>query len=118
MDTDHREMSGDLDRVAPVLPDYEVGHELGRGQFGIVWSGRHRQLQREVAIKQLLTSATAEDTARFHREARILAQLDHPHVVTVYDYREAESLRLLVMELLPNGTLADRRAAGMSYEAA
>ena len=56
--------------------------------------------------------------SRFQREARILAQMDHPHVVTVFDYREHGELRLLVMELLTGGTFADRRSAGMSVETA
>ena len=113
-------MSTDLPDVARVLHDYEVGREVGRGEFGIVWSARHRQLGREVAIKQLAGSVTATDesSARFRREARILAQMDHPHVVTVFDYREHDALRLLVMELLTGGTFADRRAAGMSVETA
>lgn len=111
-------MSTNLQDVARALPDYDVLAEVGRGEFGIVWQGRHRQLHREVAIKQLAGPATAEYTSRFQREARILAQMDHPHVVTVYDYREQDALRLLVMELLPGGTFADRRAAGMSVETA
>ena len=63
-------------------------------------------------------TATDESSSRFRREARILAQMDHPHVVTVFDYREHDQLRLLVMELLTGGTFADRRAAGMSLETA
>jgi outer membrane protein assembly factor BamB len=113
-------MSTNLPDVARVLLDYDVGAEVGRGEFGIVWSARHRQLRREVAIKQLAgpATSTAEYSARFRREARILAQMDHPHVVTVYDYREEGELRLLVMELLPGGTFADRRAAGITIETA
>ena len=111
-------MNSNLQDVARALPDYDVLAEIGRGEFGIVWQGRHRQLHREVAIKQLAGPATAEYTSRFQREARILAQMDHPHVVTVYDYREQDALRLLVMELLPGGTFADRRATGMSVETA
>jgi serine/threonine protein kinase len=104
--------------VAAALADYEIGAEVGRGEFGIVWSGRHRHLGRDVAIKQLSGTATAEHASRFRREARILAQIAHPHVVTVYDYREHEELRLLVMELLTGGTFADFRAAGMGVETA
>jgi len=106
--------------VARALPDYEIGHEMGRGQFGIVWSGRHRQLRREVAIKQLAVpqTDTAEHGASFSREARILAQIDHPHVVAVHDYREQGDLRVFVMELLTGGTFEERRAAGMSVETA
>ena len=111
-------MSTNRQDVVRVLPDYELGDQLGRGEFGIVWRGRHRQLDRDVAIKQLAGPETVVHAARFRREARVLAQMDHPHVVTVYDYREDGELRLLVMEYLPGGTLADRRAAGMNLESA
>ena len=52
-------MSTDLPDVVRALPDYDIGHEIGRGEFGLAWSGRHRQLRREVAIKQLVLSMTA-----------------------------------------------------------
>jgi outer membrane protein assembly factor BamB len=104
-------VSTDLEEVRRALPDYEVSGEVGRGQFGVVWQGRHLQLRRDVAIKHFAGVATAEYHARFQREARLLAQISHPHVVAVYDYREVADTRLLVMELLPGGTFADRRAA-------
>lgn len=104
-------MGTDLDDLARLLPDYEVGAEIGRGQFGVVWHAQHLQLGRPVAVKQLAgpVAANAEHAARFRREARILASLDHPHVVRVFDYREDGDLHLLVMELLTGGTFADRR---------
>jgi outer membrane protein assembly factor BamB len=110
----------DYDDVARAVPDYQVGRELGRGQFGVVLEARHRQLDRPVAIKQLVgpVAANEEYSARFRREARILAQLDHKHVVAVYDYREDGELRLLIMELLTGGTFADRRLKGMTIETA
>jgi serine/threonine-protein kinase len=112
-------MSTDPQDAARALPDYTIGREVGRGEFGVVWAGRHRQLAREVAIKQLAgpATATAESASRFRREARILAQINHPHVVTIYDYREDGDVRFLVMELLTGGTLSDRRSAGISIEA-
>ena len=105
-----------LEDVARLLPDHALGPELGRGEFGVVWQARHRQLARDVAVKQLSAPVSGDPSlaARFHREARLLASLDHPHVVRVYDYREDADTRLLVMELLTGGTLADRRADGMS----
>ncbi len=96
--------------IADALPAYDVGEVLGQGGFGVVLAARHRQLHRSVAIKQL-PRAVAADVAvrrRFTAEARVLASLDHPHVVPVYDFVEREDLCLLVMELLPGGTLRDR----------
>lgn len=108
-------MSLDRERLRSLFPDHELGDELGRGTFGVVWAARHRQLDRIVAVKQMVATNEA-DEARFRREARLLAGLRHPHVVTVHDYREGDGQRALVMEALDGGTLADRRRA-MSTEA-
>ena len=96
--------------IADALPAYDVGGVLGQGGFGVVLAGRHRQLDRRVAIKQLSRTVAADVAVRrrFTAEARVLASLDHPHVVPVYDFVEREDLCLLVMELLPGGTLRDR----------
>ncbi|MGH9126939.1 MAG: protein kinase domain-containing protein [Acidimicrobiales bacterium] len=96
--------------VAAVLPDYEIGGELGRGAFGVVLAGRHRQLGRRVAIK-LLSQAFSEHPEvrhRFAAEARILGLFDHPHIVPVFDYVEQAGLCALVIELLPGGTVRHR----------
>ena len=78
-----------------------------------VVSGQHRQLGRRVAIKQLPEAFAADPGVRrrFTAEAQVLASLDHPHVVPVYDFVEREGICLLVMELLPGGTLRSRAAA-------
>lgn len=97
----------DRDRLAQLLPAYEIGDEIGRGGWGIVLQGRHRRLGRDVAIKQL-PRAFGNDPAvrsRFVAEARVLASLDHPHIVPVYDYIEQEGMCLLVMEKLTGGTV-------------
>jgi serine/threonine-protein kinase len=108
-------------QVAAALPAYEVGGELGRGGYGVVVEGRHRGLGRAVAIKQLprAFAAAGEVRERFVAGARLLASLDHPHVVPVYDFVEDGGLCLLVMEHLPGGTVWDRFAAdGLHPEAA
>ena len=103
-----------LDRRAmeKALPGYEIGDERGRGAFGIVFAGRHRTLGRLVAIKQLPRAFGADPAMRdrFTSEARVVASLDHPHIVPVYDYVEHEGLRLIVMEYLSDGTLAEKSA--------
>ncbi len=114
-------MTLDLERVVEALPAYDVGGELGRGGWGLVLSGRHRQLGRAVAIKELprAFAADASVRARFATEARVLASLDHPHIVPVYDYIESEGLCLLVMEHLPGGTVWSRfTGTGMTVDAA
>lgn len=104
-------MSLDRDRVVELLPQYEVGGELGRGGWGIVLEGTHRQLGREVAIKQLprAFAADPEVRARFLSEARLLASLDHPHIVPVYDFAaEDDGMCVIVIEKLPGGTVWGR----------
>ena len=89
------------------LPGYDIGAELGRGAFGVVLAGRHRQLGRDVAIKQLSPGLVNNDLARgrFRSEARVLASIEHPHVVPIYDYVEYEDGCALVMERLAGGTV-------------
>ncbi|MGH9277254.1 MAG: serine/threonine-protein kinase, partial [Acidimicrobiales bacterium] len=93
--------------IAGVLPDYEIGGELGRGGFGVVLRGRHRNLRRDVAIKELPQALAADPDVRrrFAAEARVLASLSHPHIVPIFDYVERDDHCLLVMELLPGGTV-------------
>jgi serine/threonine-protein kinase len=100
-------MSSDPAAIAAHLPNYQVERELGRGGFGIVYAGRHLRLDRPVAIKELPTWLVDNPTSRrrFLAEARVLASLDHPHIVPVYDYVEAEARCLLVMEYLGGGTV-------------
>jgi YVTN family beta-propeller protein len=100
----------DRERIARALPSYEVSDEIGRGAWGVVFRGRHRQLARAVAIKELPQAFAADPGVRqrFVSEGRLLANLDHPHIVPIYDYVEAEGLCLLVMELLPGGTVWGR----------
>lgn len=114
-------MALERDQVAQALPSYEIGVELGRGAWGVVISAEHRALGRPVAVKQLprAFAADAAVRARFVTEARLLASLDHPHVVPVFDYVEKDGLCLLVMELLPGGTVWSRFSAeGFSPPAA
>lgn len=101
-----------LDRglIADALPGYDIGEEIGRGAWGIVLEGEQRSLGRRVAIKQLPRAFAADPAvqARFVAEAKLVASLDHPHIVPVYDYVEIDGLCLLVMEHLTGGTLWSR----------
>jgi serine/threonine-protein kinase len=97
----------DLEKVAHALPAYDIGTELGRGAMGVVIAGEHRQLGRPVAIKQLPLGFGQDPTVkvRFVQEARLLASLDHPHIVPVFDFVDQDGLCLLVMEMLTGGTV-------------
>jgi serine/threonine-protein kinase len=104
----------DRRRLEEALPGYELGDDLGRGVFGVVIAASHRGLGRDVAVKRL-HQQFAEDPevrARFTAEARLLASLDHAHIVPVYDFVEHGGLCLLVMERLTGGTVGSRLAGG------
>ncbi|CAO5159309.1 eukaryotic-like serine/threonine-protein kinase [Frankia sp. AiPs1] len=97
----------DLDRLSSALPGYSLGDKLGEGSFGVVIAGRHRVMDRPVAIKVVSAGDVAVD---FAAEARIMASLDHPHVVRIYECVLDQDLCLVVMELMTGGTLTGRRA--------
>ncbi|MEU5695958.1 serine/threonine-protein kinase [Actinosynnema sp. NPDC020468] len=96
--------------VVAALPQYDLGAQIGHGGMGVVYSAVHRPLGRPVAIKRL-PGILAEDrrmSERFEHEARLLARLDHPHIVPVYDYVQNNGEHLLVMEKLDGGTVWSR----------
>lgn len=103
-------MTIDRRRVTDALPNYEVGDEIGRGGWAVVLHARHRILEREVAVKHLPVAFGADPVVRdrFVAEARLVARLDHPHIVPVYDFVESNGTYLIVMEYLPGGSLWDR----------
>ncbi|WP_026310958.1 serine/threonine-protein kinase [Parafrankia elaeagni] len=102
----------DRSLVEAALPGYAVEGDLGKGGYGLVLAGQHRLIGRKVAIKILLDTSDDPDLrARFLSEARVLAELDHPHIVRIHDYVEHQGTCLLVMELLSGGTLKQRITA-------
>jgi eukaryotic-like serine/threonine-protein kinase len=93
---------------------YTIRDLLGAGGAGEVWRARDERLGREVALK-LLPPGVAVDPqrlARFERESRILASLNHPNIASIYDIERIDGLHLLVLELVDGPTLADRLEAG------
>ncbi|HSE62470.1 MAG TPA: protein kinase [Thermoanaerobaculia bacterium] len=93
---------------------YEILAPLGAGGMGEVWRAHDVRLRRDVAIKALPPgfASDAERLARFDREARLLAALNHPNVAVIYGIEEAGGAPLLVMELVDGESLAQRLATG------
>ncbi|MBM3976608.1 MAG: serine/threonine protein kinase, partial [Planctomycetes bacterium] len=95
--------------LARHFPRLEIGALLGRGASGSVWRARQLELSRDVALKILSPELSREPAfeARFEREARALASLDHPRIVKVHDYGKAGPYAFLVMELVEGASLRD-----------
>jgi serine/threonine-protein kinase len=93
---------------------YTVLGRLGAGGMGEVYRARDRKLQRDVAVKVMRSEFAAhpERLARFEREARLLAALNHPHVASIYGFEEPGGSPALIMELVEGPTLADRLLGG------
>lgn len=103
-----------LDRIRSALAaNYTVLGEIAAGGQGHVFRAHDERLRRDVAIKVLRPeTATAGATARFLREARVLARLKHPSILAVHDAGETEGLSYYVMDLMDGETLAARLARG------
>ncbi len=87
---------------------YEIRSQLGAGGMGEVYRARDRRLGRDVAIKLLPPhlTADADRLARFEREARTLALLNHPHIGAIYGVEDADGVQALILELIDGETLA------------
>jgi eukaryotic-like serine/threonine-protein kinase len=103
----------------PILPGrrlgpYEILCAIGAGGMGEVYKARDTKLDRDVALKVIPEAfiADSERMARFEREAKFLASLNHPHIAAIYGLEESSSTDALVMELVEGPTLADRIATG------
>ncbi|HSS45670.1 MAG TPA: protein kinase [Thermoanaerobaculia bacterium] len=96
------------------LGPYEILAPLGAGGMGEVYRARDTRLGREVAVKTLPEQLTrdTERLERFEREAKVLAALNHPNIAAIYGLEESGETRLLVLELVPGETLAEKLAAG------
>ncbi|HEX6345061.1 serine/threonine-protein kinase [Umezawaea sp.] len=92
---------------------YRLRHVLGRGSMGVVWAAHDEVLRRDVAVKEVLrppgtTDGEAEELReRTMREARSVARLSHPNLVTLYDVVQLDGDPYVVMELVPSSSLAD-----------
>lgn len=98
------------DLIGRVLSHYRIIRLLGYGGTAAVFLAEDINLHREVAVKvfQPREGETQEFLRRFAREARVLARLDHPHILPVYDYGEQNNIAYLVVPLMAGGSLKDR----------
>ena len=96
------------------LGPYEIQAPLGAGGMGEVYRARDTKLGRDVAVKILpdIFTSDSERLARFVREARMLAALNHPHIAAIYGVEEASGGRALVLELVEGETLMERLRRG------
>ncbi|MFL1547900.1 serine/threonine-protein kinase [Pseudomonas sp. D47] len=101
-----------------VIPGYDIEGGIGEGAMASVYLATQRSLERKVALKVMAAALAADPSfcERFLREGKTLARLSHPHTVTIHDIGNVGELYYMAMEYLPNGTLKERIAAGLTPE--
>jgi serine/threonine protein kinase len=103
-----------MSMIGKSLIHYEITAEIGKGGMGEVYQAKDTKLGRDVAIK-VLPEEFARDTdrvARFQREAKLLASLNHPNIAAIHGLEESDGTHFLVMELIEGQTLANRIKSG------
>ena len=104
----------ELDPIDLRLGDYQLGEKLGHGGMGVVYRARQLGLGRAVAVKLLLLGrhSSADSIRRFQREARAVASLRHPNIVSIFEVGEADGQHYFSMELVEGEDLAQRLRQG------
>lgn len=102
--------------TAPRIPGYRIVRPLGQGAMASVYLAMQESLDREVALKVMAPSLVADASfcRRFLQEGRIVAQLSHPNIPTIYDIGSQGAWYYMAVEFLPGGDLSDRIHAGMT----
>ncbi|MCE9565115.1 MAG: SUMF1/EgtB/PvdO family nonheme iron enzyme [Planctomycetes bacterium] len=97
-------------RPTPTVPGYQLLGELGRGGMGVVYRARQIRLNRPTAIKMLLGGQFSDTVAqvRFLIEAEVIAQIQHPNVVQVFEFGQADGQPYFALEFVDGGTLAGK----------
>ena len=99
-----------VDKVGRPLRGYRLIEQVGSGAFSVVWRALQPSVEREVAIKQIRPELASQPDfiRRFEAEARIIARIEHPHIVPLIDFWRDPDSAYLVMRWLPGGTLERR----------
>jgi len=100
--------------IGKTLENFTLEARIGKGGMGEVYKAKDQKLGRDVAIK-VLPEEFAKDTdrvARFQREAKLLASLNHPNIAAIHGLEESDGTHFLVLELIEGDTLADRIKSG------
>ncbi len=100
--------------IGKTLSHYKVIEKIGQGGMGEVYRAEDTNLSREVAIKVLPEQFTQDPQrlARFEREAKLLASLNHPNIAAIHSFEHSDEVHFLVLELVPGETLQERVAKG------
>ena len=100
--------------IGKILAHYKILSHLGKGGMGEVYQAKDQKLGRDVAIKVLPEEFAndADRVARFQREAKLLASLNHPNIAAIHGLEESDETHFLVLELIEGDTLADRIKSG------
>jgi serine/threonine protein kinase len=103
------ELPNDLPRTGEVIGHYQLLEEIARGGMGIIYRALQEGSQRIVALKMILPhqQSTPEMIARFQAEREIVASLDHPNILPIYEIGEADGIPYYTMKLAENGSLID-----------
>ena len=103
-----------MPEIGQSLLHYSITEKIGKGGMGEVYRAKDQKLGRDVAIKVLPEefAREADRVARFQREAKLLASLNHPNIASIYGMEESNKTNFLVMELVEGDTLADRIKTG------
>ncbi|MBX3400844.1 MAG: protein kinase [Gemmataceae bacterium] len=96
--------------VLPQVPGYRVLEEVGRGGMGVVYKAVHEGLKRTVALKMIPPDVPTDaiEVVRFYAEAEVVAAIQHPNVVQVFEFSQVDGRPYMAMEYLPGGTLSSR----------
>lgn len=95
--------------IGQKIRDYEIQEEIGSGGYGAVYRAHQAEVKRDVAIKVILPEHAnkADFVQRFQIEAQLVAQLEHPHIIPLYDYWQDDNGAFLVMRYIAEGTLEE-----------